>query len=321
MEDIENILNTIPTNPHYVNRYINFINSCIQKNNLSEILYTEKHHILPKSLFPKYKSFKTTPWNKATLTSRQHFIAHFILTKIFLNDKIKLKMLFAFNFFKSKKGSFSSKLYAVQKLEQSNLMKIYNPMFDPEIKKKSIIGMKRKWTPEYRKKVSDKMKSRGLHLTENAKKNLSDFWKGVKKPPRTKEHTLNNRKSQSTGLFCTPFGKFYSPQSASESDLNINKLSRYVINKYCKGNINGFSFIPKDENLIENRGTYKRSEKHKENISKSRSTGLYITPFGKFYNINSAFKSEDNIKHISKLKIKYNCENNINGFSFIPKVF
>ena len=76
------VLKTKPHNLHYLNRYIKFINHCIDNPILSK---TEDHHICPKSsdLFPEFKSFKKYPWNMAKLTLRQHYIAHRLLWKAF----------------------------------------------------------------------------------------------------------------------------------------------------------------------------------------------------------------------------------------------
>lgn len=82
--DIYSILSSKPHNPHYLNRYIKFIEQCQQKN-VGYECYVERHHICPKAddMFPEYVCFKTHPWNKAPLTPRQHFIAHLMLWKAF----------------------------------------------------------------------------------------------------------------------------------------------------------------------------------------------------------------------------------------------
>ena len=79
------LLKTKPHNKHYLNRYFKFINKCILKNSLIEIEYCEKHHILPKSkdMFPEFASLKKHPWNCATLTFRQHLLAHYMLMKAY----------------------------------------------------------------------------------------------------------------------------------------------------------------------------------------------------------------------------------------------
>jgi hypothetical protein len=82
--DIYSILSSKPNNSHYLRRYFNFINSCLEKNKTpSPEVYTENHHICPKSkdLFPEYSNFIDNPWNSAVLTERQHFIAHWLLWK------------------------------------------------------------------------------------------------------------------------------------------------------------------------------------------------------------------------------------------------
>lgn len=81
-------LKDISKNEHYLNRYIKFIEFC-QYQNINSY-YTEKHHILPVSLFPEFKKEKE---NIIKLTGRQHFIAHWMLAKITRSPK----MWFSFN--------------------------------------------------------------------------------------------------------------------------------------------------------------------------------------------------------------------------------
>ena len=77
-----------------VNRYIAFLNNCKRTNkHLSRDFYVEKHHILPKSLFPEYENFSRFGWNSISLTYFQHLIAHSFLSKIFGG-----KMTFAYSF-------------------------------------------------------------------------------------------------------------------------------------------------------------------------------------------------------------------------------
>jgi hypothetical protein len=55
-------------------------------------VYYEGHHILPKSLYPEYKTEK---WNIVLLNSREHFICHLLLCKVFQNKKHTNKMKYA----------------------------------------------------------------------------------------------------------------------------------------------------------------------------------------------------------------------------------
>lgn len=83
--DIYTILLSKPHNPHYLNRYWKFIQSRISTSE-----YSELHHICPKAkdLFPEYSSLSKNPWNKIRLSSREHFIAHWMLYKAYSGSQI-----------------------------------------------------------------------------------------------------------------------------------------------------------------------------------------------------------------------------------------
>jgi hypothetical protein len=82
--DYLKILTSKPHNFHYLYRYCKFISKCLAKNShTTERLVS--HHICPKAsdLFPEYAKFNVYPWNRARLTFRQHYIAHYLLWKAF----------------------------------------------------------------------------------------------------------------------------------------------------------------------------------------------------------------------------------------------
>jgi len=83
--DIYSVLSSKPHNDHYLKRYIRFINGCMEKNQSLSNEETENHHICPrgKHAWSEYRSFRKYPWNKATLTLRQHLLAHALLAKAF----------------------------------------------------------------------------------------------------------------------------------------------------------------------------------------------------------------------------------------------
>lgn len=56
---------------------------------------TEKHHIVPSCLLNELKNFRIHPENCARLTPREHYIAHWLLTKM-CKCKNQEKMMFAF---------------------------------------------------------------------------------------------------------------------------------------------------------------------------------------------------------------------------------
>jgi len=87
--DIEPLLYIKSTNTHLIKRYTNYINNCRIKNKNSTE-YMELHHILPKAktLFPEYINLILYNWNGVYLTTKQHIIAHIILSKIFPNSQL-----------------------------------------------------------------------------------------------------------------------------------------------------------------------------------------------------------------------------------------
>ena len=119
--DIYSILSSKPHNPHYLNRYITFIEQC-QQNNVGYEFLLENHHICPKAddMFPEYVCFKTYPWNKAALTPRQHFIAHIILWKCFYNTVSCSKALWFMSNGVWKQYSNYSKRYHILRKEISD---------------------------------------------------------------------------------------------------------------------------------------------------------------------------------------------------------
>lgn len=75
----------------YIKAYVNLMFKVKQEQrSLNSVVYYEKHHMLPKSLFPEFKDFKSNGWNMVLLTTREHFVAHRLLAKFF-----GIKMVYA----------------------------------------------------------------------------------------------------------------------------------------------------------------------------------------------------------------------------------
>lgn len=105
----------------YTNLYFKIIKSAL-KNYYINDGYFEQHHILPKSL-----NGSDNKNNIIKLTPRQHFICHYLLTKMFdLTDYRYKKMIIAFNMMIS--GSsimnryINSNLYKKTKLQYANVI-------------------------------------------------------------------------------------------------------------------------------------------------------------------------------------------------------
>ena len=95
--------------------YHRIYNSIIEtrKNNPVSCGYFEVHHILPKSL-----GGTNTKENLVSLTAREHFICHFLLTKMFKKNTCKwYKMIHAFMMLKA--SSKDQKRYSNSRLYES----------------------------------------------------------------------------------------------------------------------------------------------------------------------------------------------------------
>lgn len=144
--------------------------------------YTEKHHILPESL-----GGLDTPENLTTLTAREHFICHWLLTKIYKDGEAHWKMLNAIRIMRAEnknqqryKTKITSRVYSNLKEEYSRLQSERvrgenNPMFgkkQPEYVKQ-LIGDKNRGRVQ-----SDSEKQRQkIAQTGKKRKPFSNEWK------------------------------------------------------------------------------------------------------------------------------------------------
>lgn len=105
---------------NYYNNYWDYINYVLTLNRKklpktdSNYIYYEKHHILPKSLYPEYSKLLG---NFVLLTPREHYLAHYLLWKIY-NRK---EMIYAFWLMNSnnKYKIINSKIYEIIRIENS----------------------------------------------------------------------------------------------------------------------------------------------------------------------------------------------------------
>lgn len=139
----------------YTRWYFNIINTA---KNRPITGYTEKHHIVPKSLGGTNAKSNIVP-----LTAREHFICHRLLTKMVVSE-FKSKMVYALWIMNAKNNSqqrikMTSSLYERLKLEYANLVR--------EIK------LGNKLSEETKQKISIANKGRKL---EKINKPKSELW-------------------------------------------------------------------------------------------------------------------------------------------------
>lgn len=130
----QEILSKCPSskrNIHYAKKYVSFIERCVSANtNTLNKKETERHHILPESMWPEYKKLNRNKWNLAVLTTRQHLLAHVMLAYSLEGDMWKaLHCMIAMDPKDKKKRteySIYSKSYEKMKRNFASLISIRN---------------------------------------------------------------------------------------------------------------------------------------------------------------------------------------------------
>jgi hypothetical protein len=82
-------------NNKYLRWYISIVSNK-EARSKKESVYYEEHHILPKSLFADYSNLRRNKWNRVLLTAKEHFLCHWLLTKVCKSEFQYQKMLKAF---------------------------------------------------------------------------------------------------------------------------------------------------------------------------------------------------------------------------------
>ncbi len=112
------------------NKYTTWYNNIITNAQVRVIDgYTEKHHIIPKSFGGSNKKD-----NLVSLTAREHFICHLLLTKM-THGKQQQQMIHSAHFLMTN-HKIQSRTYEMVKRMKSELLKIDNPMKDPAAAKR-----------------------------------------------------------------------------------------------------------------------------------------------------------------------------------------
>lgn len=132
------------------NKYTRIYFQIIYKRKIKEVisldnqLYFENHHIIPRSL-----NGDNGKNNLVRLTAREHFICHYLLTKMVLKKDYLLKMLYAFNMMRSiPKQMKSGRTYNNSILYEANKKKI------------SIVSKGKIISEEQKRKISETRKSK-----------------------------------------------------------------------------------------------------------------------------------------------------------------
>jgi len=181
----------------YTKWYFDIVSNA-QKRDI--IGYVEKHHIMPKSLGGNNKKE-----NLVNLTAREHFICHWLLTKMVSNIKHRYQMWNAFSCMLYRENSnqerykISSKIFDNIKKEGAYIKSINfsgenNPMYGKCGKDHPSFGIQ--WTNEMRKNSSESHK--GLTRSLESRKKQSEKTKGRKQSAEHIAKRIQPGKTHST---------------------------------------------------------------------------------------------------------------------------
>lgn len=195
------------------NKYTKLYYSIIfnAQSRVTIIGYTELHHIIPKSL-----GGLNNKENLVRLSAREHFICHWLLTKMVFGSKQIFQMRKAFNCMlymevpsSQERYKVSSKIFENSKIIYSKMfseqmMGENNPMFGKIVseetrKKLSIANANYKASPEARQKISDALKGRKFSEEWCTKISISkkNKYSGEHNPMFGKTHSHNSKLLQS----------------------------------------------------------------------------------------------------------------------------
>jgi hypothetical protein len=164
---------------------------CLRGKLLRENLeYSECHHIIPKCMGGDNSSENLTK-----LTAREHYIAHYLLVKMYPKN---YKLLCAFGMMKNTNGFqnriFTSKQYSIMKAAYSKAMKLNNPMKNRD----NVLKTLETKAARYK---SGEISIR--NLSEQEKCDISNRMKGSNNPTNRfpEKHNFKNN-SYVLGKFC-----------------------------------------------------------------------------------------------------------------------
>lgn len=156
--------------------------------------YTEKHHIIPKSL-----GGNNTKDNLVTLSSREHYVCHLLLTKM-VNGENKRKMTFALHSMLrsskiQKRYKLNSRQYEIVRIHFSNVMSEY--MIEIS-KNRDYKGEK---NPFFGKKHSDNTKEKTSGQNHYTKRKDYDPTTHPSKQPGWKEANSMSKKGRKQPIY------------------------------------------------------------------------------------------------------------------------
>lgn len=171
------------------NRWYNLITERARTRVLKD--YTEKHHIQPRSL-----GGTDDKNNLVDLTAREHFICHWLLTKMYTGEA-KAKMIYALNGMK-RSNTFAQRYETkITARVYENLKKEFSKVHSENMKGRDPWNKGIPITEEQREK--NRIAATGKKHTDTAKSRISKAQIGRKRSDETKEKIRNALKGKPKG--------------------------------------------------------------------------------------------------------------------------
>jgi len=175
-----------------MNKYKKWYNNIIAKGLEPRAGYTERHHILPKSL-----GGSDEPSNLVELTAREHFICHWLLTKIYNEGEDHWKMLNALRMMRAENSKHKRYDTKITARVYENLKEEYSALQSVKHTGKGNGFFGKNHTAEAKKRISAANKGRVqtqeekerqiAAMTGRKREPFSDEWKAKLKETRQGE--------------------------------------------------------------------------------------------------------------------------------------
>jgi len=183
--------------------------------------YKEKHHIIPKSLNGPDESF-----NIVSLTAREHFICHWLLTKMVSGKRNQWKMINALGLMmwsenlNQERYKVNSRTYEILKHKHSEYKSWANSG-----EKNGMFG--RKWTEEQKEKI--RKQNTGWQPTEEMREKIRKSRIGKTWSEEQKKIMGEKRKGKTVGEKNGMYGKKHSAETIEK--IRQAALKRKITNK------------------------------------------------------------------------------------------
>lgn len=167
------------------NKYTKWYYDIIYNSKSSDGVYTEQHHIVPRSL-----GGDNSASNLVRLTAREHFVCHWLLSKM-LSGPSKEKMIYALRLMCKRKlhnENVTSRVY--ENTKQLHAAAMSNKHKGKKLNRRqrdalASVNVGRKWTDHQHKVMSEKLK--GRVFSEEARQKMSIAAKNRDRQPHSDE--------------------------------------------------------------------------------------------------------------------------------------